>query len=45
MPREANLFDETSGSALEAYLLLRRDGGNIPQACIDRACESRRKRE
>jgi hypothetical protein len=26
MPREASLFDETSGSPLEAYLLLRRDG-------------------
>jgi len=37
MPREASLFDETDGSALEAYLLLRQDGGNIPPAWIDRA--------
>ena len=45
MPREASLFDETSGSPLEAYLLLRRNGGNIPPAWIDRASESRKKRE
>ncbi len=45
MPREATLFDETSGSSSEAYLLLSRDGGNIPPAWIDRASESRKKRE
>ncbi len=45
MPREASLFDETNGSALEAYLLLRRDGGNIPPAWIDRATASRKNRE
>jgi hypothetical protein len=45
MPREASLFDETSGSSLEAYLLLRRDGGNIPPAWIDRANASRKNSE
>lgn len=45
MPREASLFDETDGSALEAYLLLRQDGGNIPPAWIDRARASRKNRE
>ncbi len=45
MPREASLFDETQGSALEAYLLLREDGGNIPPAWIDRANASRKNRE
>ena len=45
MPREATLFDETSGNSAEAYLLLSRDGGNVPPAWIDRAHESRKKRE
>ena len=36
MPQEATLFEETTGSSMEAYLLLRRDGGNIPPAWIDR---------
>lgn len=45
MPREAGLFDGTNGSAMEAYLLLRRDGGNIPPAWIDRATASRKTRE
>jgi hypothetical protein len=45
MPREARLFDETGGSALEAYLLLRQDGGNIPPAWIDRANAARKNRE
>lgn len=45
MPREASLFGETKGSPLEAYLLLRQDGGNIPPAWIDRANSSRKNRE
>ena len=45
MPREASLFDETSGSPVEAYLRLRKDEGNIPPAWIDRASESRKKRQ
>ena len=45
MPRDASLFDETNGSPLEAYLLLRQDGGNIPPAWIDRATDSRKNRE
>jgi hypothetical protein len=45
MPRQAKLFDETNGDATEAYLLLRRDGGNLPPAWIDRAKKSRKNRE
>ena len=45
MPREAGLFDQTAGSPLEGYLLLRQDGGNIPPAWIARANASRKSRE
>jgi len=45
MPREAGLFDETGGSALEGYLRLNRDGGNIPPMWIKRARASRKRRE
>ena len=45
MPREATLFEETNGDSMEAYLLLRRDGGNIPTSRIDRANASRKNRE
>ena len=45
MAREASLFDETNGSVVEAYLLLRQDGGNIPPAWIERAATSRKNRE
>jgi len=45
VPRKASLFDQTDGSPLEAYLLLRQDGGNIPPAWIDRATGSRRNRQ
>ena len=45
MPRDANLFDETSGNSIEAYLRLKQDGGNIPPAWIDRAKLSRKRRE
>lgn len=45
MPREARLFDETGGSALEAYFLLHQDGGNIPPAWLDRTNAARKNRE
>lgn len=45
MSREAALFDTTGGSVVEAFLLLRAEGTNIPPAWIDRARESRKKRE
>jgi hypothetical protein len=46
MPREASLFDVSKGSVVDAYFLLRKDGGkNIPPAWINRAKGSRKKRE
>ena len=45
MPREASLFDQTSGSPVEAYLLMSQEGGNIPPNWIDRAQASRKNRE
>src|SRR6267142_2188740 len=42
MPREASLFAETEGSVLEAYLLMKSSGANIPPAWIDRARVSRK---
>ena len=45
MPREANLFESVSGSVVEAFLLLRLDGKNVPPAWIERAHESRKNRE
>ena len=45
MPREAVLFQESSGSPVEAFFLLREKGGNIPPAWIERATESRKSRE
>jgi hypothetical protein len=45
MAREAALFDETGGSVVEAFLLLRAEGKNIPPMWIERARESRKKRE
>jgi hypothetical protein len=45
MPREASLFDEANGSPVEGFLLLKRDGGNIPPMWIERATESRKNRE
>lgn len=41
MAREASLFDEAAGSAVRGYILLKKGGGNIPPAWIDRARESR----
>jgi hypothetical protein len=46
MPREAGLFDESSGSPVRAYLLLKSKGSaNIPPSWIDRARTSRKSRE
>ena len=46
MPREATLFEESGGSVLRAYLLLKNAGSaNIPPNWIERAKESRKNRE
>ena len=45
MPREAGLFETSNGSVVEAYFLIRRESKNIPPAWIDRAEESRKKRQ
>jgi len=45
LPREATLFDSVGGNVVEAFLLLRAEGKNIPPAWIDRAQDSRKKRE
>jgi hypothetical protein len=46
MPREAGLFEDSEGSPVRAYLLLKADGSaNIPPAWIDRAHASRKARE
>jgi hypothetical protein len=45
MPREATLFEDSDGSVVEAFLLLRAEGKNIPPAWIDRARNSRKHRE
>lgn len=46
MPREAALFEESGGSVLRAYLLLKSAGSaNIPPNWIERAKESRKNRE
>jgi len=43
MPREANLFEQTNGSILKAYLLLKENpGANIPYSWFERASESRK---
>ncbi len=46
MPREASLFEESGGSVLRAYILLKNGGSaNIPPNWIQRAKESRKNRE
>ncbi|MDP2681978.1 MAG: hypothetical protein Q8P28_04105 [Deltaproteobacteria bacterium] len=45
MAREAGLFEQTNGSPVEAFLLLRRNGGNIPPAWIERSSDSRKSRQ
>jgi hypothetical protein len=42
MPREARLYEQTNGSSLEAFLLLRQEGRNIPPAWIERSRRSRK---
>jgi hypothetical protein len=44
MPREANLFIQARGSALEGYFMLKAGGGNMPPRWIDNARASRRKK-
>jgi hypothetical protein len=46
MAREASLFDESAGTAVEAYLMLKSTGSaNIPPMWIERARASRKSRE
>lgn len=45
MPREAGLFEESGGSVVRAYHILRKNGGNIPPNWINRSSESRIKRQ
>jgi hypothetical protein len=46
MAREARLFEDSGGSPVRAYLMLKAGGSaNIPPSWIDRAQESRKKRE
>jgi hypothetical protein len=45
MGREAGLFEAAGGSPLKGYLLLKRDGGNVPPMWIDRSEMSRRERQ
>lgn len=46
MAREATLFEDAGGSPLRGYMLLKAAGsGNIPPSWIERAHESRKKRE
>jgi hypothetical protein len=45
MSRDASLFEDSGESPLEAFLMLKRDGGNIPPMWIERARVSRKTRE
>jgi hypothetical protein len=46
MPREATLFEESGGSPLRAFLLMKNQGSaNIPPSWIERARTSRKNRE
>jgi hypothetical protein len=45
MPREAALFDGTTGNVVDAFLLLREEGKNIPPNWIDRARVTRKAKE
>lgn len=43
-PREAKLFEQTGGSILKAYLLLKENPGtNIPYSWYERASQSKRR--
>lgn len=37
MPREAGLFEAADGNIVDAYLILRKEGKNIPPNWIERA--------
>jgi hypothetical protein len=45
MPREATLFESVNGSVVEAFLLIRARGTNIPPNWIERARQARKGRE
>jgi len=45
MTREAGLFEAAGGSSLRGYLILRREGGNVPPQWIERSAASRRGRQ
>ena len=45
MPREAGLFDEAGGSALEGYFMLKARGGNVPPRWVDNSRASRKARQ
>jgi hypothetical protein len=45
MARKATLFEETKGNVVEAFLILLKEGKNIPPKWIERANTSRKKRE
>lgn len=46
MPREATLFEQSGGSPLRAYLMIKSEGSaNIPPNWITRARASRKNRE
>jgi hypothetical protein len=45
MPREAKLFESTSGNIFLAFLALREEGANIPPNWVKRSHISRKNRE
>ena len=45
MPREASLYEAVHGSIIDAFFVLRSEGKNIPPSWIERAKQSRRKRQ
>ncbi len=46
MPREATLFEQSVGSPVRAYLMMKNDGSaNIPPNWIERSRTSRKNRE
>lgn len=45
MPREASLFDLTNGDVVKAFFEIKKNSSNIPPMWIERAKESRKKRE
>ncbi len=46
MARDATLFEDSGGSVVRAFLMLKQSGSlNIPPKWIERARESRKKRE